>query len=607
MNTVDFETEAIIGNPIANPPSPVGCAFWIEGQEPFYLAWGHPTNNNISRLEGLRYCARVIIEDRTPLLFHHASFDLAVMRGAWGSTESDWERIHDTLYLLFLDDPYASTLSLKPSAHRYLGLPPEEQDELKNWILAHVPEATEKTFGAYICRAPGDLVGRYAIGDVVRTRRLYDHLAPIIAARGMQGAYDRERQLAPILAESSKRGIRVDRDTLEHHHNVYSRALEIADDRIRGLLGTPSLDFAKRGALASSLDNAGFVTDWSYTPTGKKSTSKKTLKINNDDVKDLIAYRGALNTCLSTFLGPWLKLSEKDGRLHTSWNSVRSVERDSRGTKTGRLSSDHPNFQNVPTEFSHADGTPYTIPAGLIPLPLCRQYLLPEDGHVWIKRDFSSQEVRILAHFEDGTLCEAYRADPDLDPHEMARLIIKANTERDYIRKSVKITGFSIIYGSGVPGLMIQLGNEDYEDVKALKDAYLEAMPGIKDLQKAVSNVGRRGEFIRTWGGRCYYSEPAKVVAGRMRSFEYKLLNYLIQGSAADQTKQSIIDWDLERARESVFLATVHDEVNLSVPIDTWSREMSILQRAMNADRFDVPFKSEGFRGPNWQALEEVS
>jgi len=236
-----------------------------------------------------------------------------------------------------------------------------------------------------------------------------------------------------------------------------------------------------------------------------------------------------------------------------------------------------------------------------------RQYLLPEEGHLWLKRDFSSQEVRILAHFEDGQLCEAYRTNPDLDPHQMARDMILQMRGVDYPRKSIKITGFSIIYGSGVPGLMMQLNSDNYAETANIKAAYLDAMPGVRDLQKEISNVGRSGGSIRTWGGRRYYCEPPKIIDGRTRTFEYKLLNYLIQGSAADQTKQSIIDWEQRRSSDTVFLATVHDEINISAPKDDIERQMSILREEMNKPRMDVPFTSEGFVGPNWFDIEETT
>jgi DNA polymerase I-like protein with 3'-5' exonuclease and polymerase domains len=118
---------------------------------------------------------------------------------------------------------------------------------------------------------------------------------------------------------------------------------------------------------------------------------------------------------------------------------------------------------------------------------------------------------------------------------------------------------------------------------------------------------GKAGQPIRTWGGRIYYVEPSKTVNGRWMDFAYKLLNYLIQGSAADQTKESINDWWDARLGPEVFMATVHDEVNISAPKDRAVECMRILRECMNKDRFDVPVLSEGFIGPNWADLESCA
>jgi DNA polymerase-1 len=253
---------------------------------------------------------------------------------------------------------------------------------------------------------------------------------------------------------------------------------------------------------------------------------------------------------------------------------------------------------NISNEFEQI------IPEGLPPLPLCRQYLLPEEHHVWLKRDFSSQEIRIAAHYEDGALLEAYIKDPGLDPHQLAQDIIHAQSQLTLARKHVKITAFRIIYGSGIPGLASGLG-VDYASAERTLSAYFRAFPGIAALSKQTKRRGHQGKPIRTWGGRVYYTEPAKLIKGRMRSFEYKLLNYLIQGSAADQTKQAVIEWDAEKCADDVFLATVHDEINISAT--KWNQHVSMatLQRIMDKDRFDCPFASEGFVGPNWYALEK--
>lgn len=608
--TLDFETEAIVGNPVLRPPRPVGCAVWIPGQEPFYLAWGHPTENNCTWMEGYEYL-RKIWRTNSPLLFHNAPFDLSVYNlyfGGldWLTTVRDWRRFHDTMYLLALSDPYAATYSLKPSADRYLGMAASEQSAVHDWILKNVAEATPKTAGAFICRAPGDLVGDYAVGDVVRTKKLYDLLHGTVVQKGMEKAYDRERELMPTMVDATRRGIRIDRDTLSHHEAVYTKALSIADNTIRTAI---SSDCEIGGAdFANALDHVGMITDWVLTPTGKRSMAKGNLKIANPAVKALYEYRQALETCLSTFIRPWLEKSQTDGRVHPNWNQVRQSrgDRDSKGTRTNRLSSDDPNFQNVPSEFTNSDGSPLAVPEGLVRLPIMREYCLPDEHHVWLKRDYSGQELRILAHFEDGPLCEAYTTDPSLDPHRMAQALINEMVGIEYARKTIKITSFSLLYGSGVTGLSAQLG-VPYNEAYAIKNAYLGAMPGIQQLMDGVKKTGERGEYITTLGGRMYYSEPPALVQGQYRRFDYKLLNYLIQGSAADQTKMAINDWAKGwRSSEARLVATVHDEINISAPQEMWEEHMARLKREMNAPRLDVPVTSEGYMGTNWQNIEKV-
>lgn len=607
--TIDFETEAIVGNPIINPPRPVGVAIWIPGQSPEYLAWGHPTGNNCTKAEAEEKL-RQIMRSGKPLLFHNAGFDLSV----WAKWLEPlpvyrWDFIHDTMYLLFLADPYAPTLSLKPSADRYLGMQPDEQSELYGWILNHIPGATQKTAGAWISRAPAELVGRYAIGDVVRTRKLFDLLHARIVEQGMETAYDRERRLFPLVVDGTRTGIRIDRGALDADTERYTKQLSLAEDRLESILGLSAGDLDHDSLLADALERKGAVKEWVLTKTGKRSMSKDNLKISDPDIKILMDYRSIVSTCLQTFMRPWLEMSKNDGRLHPNWNQVRQYREGGgfKGTQTGRLSSDSPNFQNVPTEFLDSKGNPLPVPDGLCSLPIMRRYCLPEPGHIWIKRDFSSQEVRILAHFEDGSLCEAYKADPSLDPHEMARQIAFAIVGVLYARKDIKITGFSIIYGSGVNGLSGQL-QRPYNEAAEIKEAYLSAMPGVRDLMRDVQRRGKSGQPIRTWGGRIYYAEPSKEVDGRIWDFSYKLLNYLIQGSAADQTKESLCEWHYSRnvSRGTVFLATVHDEINLSAPQECWVEEMKFLKDCMNADRFDVPMLSEGFYGPNWADIEKT-
>jgi DNA polymerase I-like protein with 3'-5' exonuclease and polymerase domains len=512
-----------------------------------------------------------------------------------------WKRLHDTVYILYMKDPYAQSLELKPCAERWLGEPPEEQNALKEWILGHCGEAKPSTWGAFISVAPRHLVEPYAKGDVHRTFALYQKLRSDIPTE----AYDRERRLMPILVRSSIRGVRIDREPLGEAIETYSSALVEADDKLRKVLGDDNLNIDSNAELGNALFEAGHLGDDPIlTPTGKIKTAKDTLAAQVEDkaVLSLIRYRQALSTCLSSHMKPWYNMSEADGRVHAEWNQVRNTDRGKQGTRTGRLSCARPNLQNPPTEFDFA------CPAGLPEMPVLRRYFLPEDGHVWLKRDFSGQEIRIAAHFEDGPLMAAFIDNPDLDAHELAKQEILRTTGKTFPRKQVKITAFQIIYGGGGPAVAAQVGCS-LQEAYSLIDAYLSAMPGIRDLKKATKRRGYMDLPIVTWGGREYFKEPAKIIKGSRRTFEYKLLNYLIQGSAAEQTKQCMIDWYSRIGEQQVpdeFLIQVHDELNISAPEDNWKESMVVLKETMDQDLFDVPARSEGFMGPNWADIKEV-
>lgn len=605
MITLDFETKAIKGNVSKFPPAPVGVAIKRAGQPGKYLAWGHPSGNNCTYEEAKNVLAEAASGRWGDLTFHNAKFDLSVLQEHFFPFDPDPTNINDTQYLLFLDNPHSINLSLKPSAERILMLPPDEQTELKNWILNNVAAARQKPseWGAYISEAPGELVGKYAIGDVDRTEALFLHLHPVKVR--MADAYRREQLLLPVLMRAERNGVRVDVERLLFDLEKYEQVMVRVENEMRKLLGDDSIDFDKDTQVADAVERAGMAGAWVLTPTGRRSTAKGALEkgVVHPGLRALLAYRGALSTCLSTFMRPWARMArEANGRMHPNWNQVRQArgERgDTAGTRTGRVSCDNPNYTNVPNEFDSV------IPDGYPDLPLLKTYLLPEEGHIWLKRDYSQQELRILAHYAEGYMLEQYKLDPSTDFHDLAKRLISENGGIDLPRKYVKITAFSIIYGAGAATMAERMGT-DYSEASSVKRAYLDTFPSIETLQGELKYRGRNNIPIKTWGGREYYCEPPAISkkTGRYTTFEYKLLNYLIQGSAADCTKEALIEYDGHR-KHGTFLTTVYDEINISAPAECAEKEMRILEECMRAPKFDVPMLSDGYRGPNWGTLED--
>lgn len=606
VHTIDFETFGIMEGRPTYPPEPVGVSIRKAGQRKArYYAWGHPTNNNCTREEGRRALLEVWEDSHTALLFHNAKFDYDVATTRLGLPELPWERIHDTLFLLFLFDPHGE-LSLKPASEKHLGMPPEEQDMVREWLIEQkiVPRSAKRSWGAHIWQAPGDLVGKYADGDVDRTLRLFRHFYPKLG--GMKEAYDVERELMMQLLDSERQGVHVHLPELERDYEIYTQAMERVEQWLRRRLKAPGLNFNAKDDVGDALHSSGVVTDWVLTKTGKRSTSKDNLtfdRFNDKNVARALDYRNRLQTILGTFMGPWLQQArETGGWIYTTWNQVRtSHAAGTSGVRTGRISSSGPNLANIPKEFRG-----FVLPTNLRdlpPLPMVRRYIAPDPGHVFLSRDYSQQELRILAHYIEGPFLQAYRANPRMDAHAWTQEQIESVIQRAFNRDQAKIQNFADLYGMGT-GLQAQRLGTDVKTVLELKKAKRQAMLGLEDLEAELWHRAKLGEPFRTWGGRVYYCEEPKFSPEyrRVMTYEYKMLNYLIQGSAADCTKRAILRYNAAR-KDSRFLIQVYDEINISAPKGAMKQEMKILREAMESVEFDVPMLSEGEYGPNWHDL----
>ena len=591
--TVDFETEAIGPRPAQYPPVPVGVSIrWPNGFSE-YLAWGHPVGNNCT-FEQAR--TRLWTAWQHPCLFHNSAFDMEVAFAHLGfPAPRVW---HDTYFLLFLCYPHAQTYSLKPTAEWLLSEPPTEQDAMRDWIVKNVPGATKKNFGAHISKAPVSLVEPYAIGDCTRTYGIFRLLWPHVRSR-MMAPYMRERALMPVLTKASRRGIRVNRELAGVWDARMLQAITDADARLHALLGPVNLDANEE--LADALENCSAVEPdtWPLTSTGKRSVSKKSIaKLVADPVlRDLILYRNTAATLQRTFLTGWLDASQYDGRLHCQWHQVKS---DDGGARTGRIASSAPNLANVPNPQDRV-----VVPAGLPPLPNLRKLLLPEEGCVWVSADYASQELRHAAHFEAGPLMEAYQQNPDLDLHEYGRakahrasgLAILGDPKDG--RKKTKIVNFSTLYGAGIDNLSEQLDMTDKAEVRKLRDVILDSMGNLRRLRDQATQRWRLGKMIRTWGGREVPCQPPIFYKGQRLTFEYKALNMLIQGSAADQTKEALVR--LDSSADVELLSQLYDEINSSVPTDMVAEGVRHVRECMeDIQGFDVPFTTDVEVGPTW-------
>ena len=623
--TVDIETFGIEGRP-KYPPMPVGVSIKYPGKKAKYFAFGHLNGNNCCWSEALVELKKAW-GHKDGLLFQNGKFDVDVAEVHFGLPIPSWDKIHDTMFLLFLDDPHQIELGLKPSATRLLNLPADEQDAVGEWLVAHQPipdvkisrsKNSDHYFGRYIAYAPGVLVGVYANGDVIRTESIFNLLWEKTVSRGMLDAYNRERKLMPILLEMERQGLQIDLKRLTNDVDTYNEwRVKIDSWIIKTLKVDFDINLDSGSQLVEAMVNAGKADSnlLPRTSTGKFQTNKTALMqgITDKVLLAVLKYRVQLNTCMNTFMQPWLNTAQMSGGLiFTKWNQIKSPSGDHNiGTRTGRLSST-PNFQNIPKEFSaifHHESpssklakSPFKEP--LPPLPKVRSYIVPFKGEIFIDRDYSQQEPRILAHFDGGTLMDKYISNPWIDFHDYAKAELE-KMGKFYDRKPVKNTNLGLIYGMGV-GKLAERNDMTVEEAGNLKKAILTLYPGLKKMYSDMKVRSKMKEPIRTWGGREYFCEEPKLVEGRIREFDYKLVNVLIQGSAADCTKEALIRYHGLKHTEARIVLNVHDQITVSIPKMILKSEMFILRKCMESIEFDVPMLSEGSTSStNWDELKD--
>jgi DNA polymerase I-like protein with 3'-5' exonuclease and polymerase domains len=658
LAVLDFETEPIRPRPHF-PPKPVGVALTLPGRRPKYWAWGHPdgAGNNCTLEEGRARVADTLREHES--LVWNGQFDFSVVVEALGLPLPDWRRIHDAQTLAFLHDPHGGSLKLKVLAEQYLGDPPEEQNRLRDWIMANCRDAAGKPpkpseWGEYICRAPVSLAGPYACGDVVRTLGLFKYLWPLVMDAGMGRAYDLERRLLPCLMEMERDGVPLDADRLAVDLKTWERNLERADDWLRKRLDAPGLDVSSGKQFAAALDRAGAVSRWIWTapsktyPGGQRSTALDALLkvVNDPEILSVFKYRIKTSFAISTCARPWLETASADpqGRIFFAWNS-HGRQDGHKAPRTGRISSS-PNGQNIPKSpdliaFSESEEgelkpladkldvkilrLPGALQTQVGALPSLRSYIVGRKRgrkrDYLVNHDYSQQELRILAHYEDGPLFRAYRENPSMDVHEFTRGLIRQTTSKDLPRRKVKNVGFSIVNGAGVKGYLHYIGGDEDDpqqlaESKLLRDSYLEGMPGVSELMDALQERGKThwrtekgktdfsregappewirvegAEPVRTYGGRAYYSEKPFYKGRRLFRWEYKLMSMLIQGSAGDCLKEGMVNYFEHPEREGYLLLNVHDELlgGCSPNERALKHECRVLHGCMEDVHFDLP------------------
>ena len=557
----------------------------------WYFPIHHDAGGNMDSAITTAWMQEVLKTPATKV-FHNASYDVGWLLVNGFEINGP---IVDTMIAAALINENRFSFSLNACAKDYLG-------EIKNETFLN---EKAKEWGidakADLWKLPAGYVGFYAEQDAGLTLKLWQRFKTEITKQSLNDVWEMEMELLPILIETRRRGIRVDEDKAvklkkEFKEKEYQVLKKIKDET------TMKPDIWAARSVAQVFDRIG--VEYPRTPkTGEPSFTQNWLVNCNNPIAQLIREAREINKFHSTFIDSIQRFVHK-GRIHSEINQLRS---DQGGTVSGRLSYSNPNLQQIPARNKEFGDK-------------IRSLFLPEEGKQWGSFDYSQQEPRLVAHYaasvnEDFTgadeFIEAYKNEA-ADFHQIVADMAGIS------RTQAKTINLGLFYGMGKAKLGRELGISK-DNAENLLNKYHSRVPFVKKLAEAVTNSASKYGFIRTIRGRkCRFDmwepatfgmnkamqyEEAKAIYGNniRRAFTYKALNRLIQGSAADQTKQAMINCYKQGYKP---LLQIHDELCFSINSEEDIKGVKeVMENAI--ENLKVPFKVDVALGRSWGEAKE--
>jgi DNA polymerase-1 len=532
-----------------------------DGQQAWAMAWDEWAGafyQAMDKFDGQIVCHNIGFEARW--------FDV---QSRW---KLPWHRAHDTMIMAHIIDPLGVG-ALKRLAALYVdGRAVALQDTLDEELVKN-----GWTWGS----VPTNFQPYWAYGalDCILTMRLWEKFYEKCGPNGPYNkAYELEMATRRIVTRMEINGARIDLDYSKKKFDElteYAGSVKTwAKQKYNGVSISSNLQLVRLfESLGAEINE--------YTPSGQKSASKDQLKLlsieGNDEVKALaeivLKQRKAdklANTYFSNFLN-----DNVNGFVHPSVKTL--------GARTSRMSIQNPALQTLPKGDD-----------------VVRRAFIPKDEeHVIITSDLDQVEFRMFASLsQDPNLISLFnRADATgSDPFtEIGREIYNdPNMQRsDKRRNLIKGTIYGRLYGAGVSKQALTAGVPEGQ-MRTVSDSLDTRFPGMALFQRQIEDVGMRrlkaeGQgYVFTWTGRRLPCDEDRV---------YTLLNYLIQGGAAEVFKSNLVKLDQADLTE-LLIVPVHDEIVLNAPRKDAEEIKRIVKECMTTtEGWAVPLTS-GIDGP---------
>lgn len=562
----------------------VGISLAIKEGQGYYIPVGHLAGNNLPLEKVISALTDPLTNSQITKIAHNAKYDYIVL-AKHGLIVSPIT--FDTMIAEFVADPSSHNLGLKNLAFARLG---EEMTHIEELIGKGKKQIN-------MAEVAIESVAPYAAADAETTLRLLPIMqAEIKRVHGQNVMDEIEMPLIPVLAEMEMAGVLIDVPFFKKMSGELAIRLNEIEKQVFEMVGKP-FNLNSPQQLSDILFNYLRLEPpdkGRKTATGFYSTAAGVLEALSGKhlVIDLVLDHRELSKLKSTYLDALPPaVDSKTGRVHTSYNQT--------GAVTGRLSSNNPNLQQIPTRTELGRRV--------------RNGFIAAEGNALLSVDYSQIELRIVAHMaKDEGMLSAFRAGQDIHAITAAAIYnIPLDQVTKDMRRHAKAINFGLIYGMSSFGLMrsTELTLAEAED---FVKAYFKQFPGVKKYLDGIRKQAAQDGYVETLLGRRRYfpALQSKQNVQMKNREEREAINAPIQGTAADIMKIAMIRIPsaLKKAKlNAQMLLQVHDELMLEVPKAELEKTVETVKEVMgSAYPLDIPLETEARSGPSWGEMKVV-
>lgn len=595
----------------------LGVAIHKPGVIREYLDLGHPGLPESGKQYNLRRL-HDLLADPCDKLGANFGYDLDWLVNGVGIPVAG--RKHDIQIAEPLLNAYRRSYSLDALSVDYLN-EHKKDDEIRNWCVQHnlIKSDDFKTAPQiFLYLMPFDIVSRYALSDIDQTARIFEKQWPQIVDQDLENVYEMESDLLDIFCMMRKNGIRIDTEKQTKLIYTLDDYIKIQSKELYKEYGHFNYNSTKQ--LAKLFDTLG-IPYGKTVPLGNPSIKNEDLDFIEHPIGHRLRQVRQAEKVLNSYVNGAFVEYNTNNRIHCNFYALRS---DKAGTVTGRMSCQDPNLQQVKRPIDPKDAAEIGFDFGTA----CRDLFIPDEGYDFGKIDFSQIEYRIIAHYARGEKAdyvrERYNTDPNTDYHQFVMDLTGVD------RGTAKRLNFGMAYYMGVKAMAKKFG-WTLEKSQQLINIYFAEVPFIKTTRELVVDTATTRGYIRTIYNRRARLRPEMLVwkekaellnkEAKKRALtkeEYKfvkmnpcypLFNHLIQGSAADIMKKSIVDAHKKGLFDILKLhLIVHDEPDVSVPrtregIQAYKELQETMQTAIT---LKVPVIAEAQIGPSWGTGDKI-